>query len=458
MFKQRVIVIYSFTALIGITFLARLFVIQIVDDKYKTEADTRSIASIVEYPYRGLIYDRNDNILVYNEPAFDLMVIRNQAKGIDTLAFCDLLGIGKEEYVQKIRKAHPVKPSLFFEMMANEEFGKIQDQLVNYPGFFVAPRTVRKYPHKSLANVLGYLAEISKRQLERDTVKYYSQGDFVGINGVESEYENALRGKRGVRHKKVNNRGLITGAFGDGTLDTLSVPGDNIKLTIDLDLQKYAEKLFEGKVGSLVAIEPSTGEILAMVSSPSYDPNLFSGRFFSKNYSEVKNDSLKPLFNRPLRAWYPPGSMFKTIQSLIALQEGVVTPEEKIYSDKSLIGDLAKAGYYDMELAIQRSSNNYFYKVFRRVIDNGANNNSFVDSRIGLEKWVERVKKFGLGVKLDIDISGASPGIVPNLNVETTTKWNLAVGGFKVLRDKAITSMEVRRNFSLRTQREEGRK
>ncbi len=316
MFKQRVIIIYSFTALIGLTFLTRLFIIQVVNDKYKTEADTRSIASIVEYPYRGLVYDRNDNILVFNEPAFDLMVIKNQAKGIDTLAFCKTLNITKEDYIERIRKAHPVKPSLFFEMMANEEFAKIQDQLVNFPGFFVAPRTVRKYPHKSMANVLGYLAEISKRQLQRDTTEYYSQGDFVGINGVESEYEKSLRGKRGVRHKKVNNRGLITGEFGDGLLDTLSVPGDNIKLTIDLELQQYAEKLFEGKVGSLVAIEPSTGEILAMISSPSYDPNLFSGRYFGENYSKINRDSLKPLFNRPLRAGYPPGSMFKTIQLL----------------------------------------------------------------------------------------------------------------------------------------------
>jgi len=389
--------------------------LQVVDDKYKTEADTRSIATIVEYPYRGLIYDRNDKILVYNEPAFDLMVIRNQARGIDTLAFCELLSITKDDYVKAMKKVHPVKPSIFFEMLSNEEFAIIQDQLINYPGFFVAPRTVRRYPHKSMANVLGYLAEISKRQLDRDTTDYYSQGDFVGINGVESEYEVALRGKRGIRHKKVNNRGLITGEFGNGELDTLSVPGDNVKLTIDLELQQYAEKLLAGKVGSLVAIEPSTGEILAMVSSPSYDPNLLAGRNFSKNFSVIQRDSLKPLFNRPLRAWYPPGSMFKTIQSLIALQEGVVTPNEKIYSDKTLIGDLAPAGYYDVKRAIKKSSNNYFFKVFRRLIDDRKNKNSFIDSRIGLEKWTENIKKFGLGVKLDIDISGASEGIVPDV-------------------------------------------
>lgn len=415
MFKQRVIVIYSITAFIGITFLIRLFIIQVVDDKYKTEADTRSIAGIVEYPYRGLIYDRNDNILVYNEPAFDLMVIRNQARGIDTLAFSNLLGISKEEYITRIRKAHPVKPTLFAEMLSNEEFASIQDKLINFPGFFAVPRTVRKYPHNSLANVLGYLAEISKPQLDRDSSKYYRQGDFVGISGVESEYESPLRGKRGIRHVKVNNRGLITGTLGDGSLDTLSVPGANIKLTINLELQQYAEKLLDGKVGSLVAIEPSTGEILALVSSPSFDPNLLSGRKFSENFLEIQKDSLKPLFNRALRANYAPGSMFKTVQSLIALQEGVVTPNEKIYSDNRLIGDLAPVGYYDVKKAIKFSSNNYFYKLFRRLIDPDPAGNSFIDSREGLENWQARVKKFGLGVKPDIDIGGASAGLVPGI-------------------------------------------
>ncbi|MEL7144944.1 MAG: penicillin-binding transpeptidase domain-containing protein [Bacteroidota bacterium] len=417
MFKQRVITLYILTALVGATFLFRLFVIQVVDDTYKTEADTRSIASIVEYPYRGLIYDRNDNLLVYNEPAYDLMVIKNQARNIDTLALCEILDIPIEEYVEKMRKAHPIKPSLFFEMLSNEEFAVIQDQLIHFPGFFVAPRTVRKYPHQSLSHALGYLAEISKRQLEKDTARYYSQGDYVGINGIESEYEENLRGKRGIRHKKVNNRGLITGDFGEGALDSLSVPGDNITLTIDLELQQYAEKLMAGKVGSLVAIEPSTGEILAIVSSPAYDPNLLSGRTFSSNFRKIQLDSLKPLFNRPLRARYAPGSMFKTIQSLIALEEGVITANEQIYSNNQLIGDLAPIGYYDVEKAIQYSSNNYFFKVFRRLINQNQDPNTFIDSRLGLKRWEEKVKKFGLGVALDIDISGAYQGLVPDVKL-----------------------------------------
>ena len=413
MFKQRVIAIYIVTILVGLTFLIRLFVIQVVDDKYKTEADTRIITPIVEYPYRGLIYDRNEELLVYNEPAYDLMVIRSQAKNIDTLALCDILGITRDDFDQKMKGSHPIRPSLFFEMLSNEEFAVIQDQLIHFPGFFVAPRTVRKYPHQSLAHALGYLAEISKRQLERDTARYYSQGDYVGINGIESEYEASLRGRRGIRHKKVNNRGLITGDFGEGALDSLSVPGDNITLTIDLELQQYAEKLMAGKVGSLVAIEPSTGEILAIVSSPSYDPNLLTGRTFGSNFREIQLDSLKPLFNRPLRARYAPGSMFKTIQSLIALQAGVVTANEQIYSNNQLIGDLAPIGYYDVRKAIQFSSNNYYFKVFRRLINQNKDPNTFIDSRLGLDWWQERVKKFGLGVQLDIDISGAHEGLVP---------------------------------------------
>jgi len=417
MFKQRAIVIYSITGFIGIVFLIRLFNIQVLDDKYQVEADTRTIAPFVEYPYRGLVYDRNDELLVHNAPAFDLMVIRNQAKKIDTLALCSLLSITREDYIKRIQKASVVRPSLFYEMLSNEEYAVIQDQLINFPGFFAVPRTVRSYPHKSLANVLGYIGEISRSQLNRDTINYYTQGDYVGKSGIENKYEASLRGKRGIKFKKVNNRRLITGAFRNGEWDTLSVPGDNIKLTIDLELQQYAEKLMAGKVGSLVAIEPSTGEILAIVSSPTYDPNILTGRKFSENFAVIQQDSLKPLFNRPLRARYAPGSMFKTVQSLIALQAGVIKPYEKIYSDNKLIGDHAPIGYYDVKKAIKLSSNNYFFKVFRRLIDNGATSNSFIDSRVGLENWQKAVNKFGLGVKLDIDISGAYEGLVPGISL-----------------------------------------
>ncbi len=419
MYKERRIAIFGLILLVGITFSFKLFMIQVVDEDYKIAAENNIIHKVTEYPFRGLIYDRNGVLLVQNSPVFDLNVIPREVENIDTLAFCELFEISREEYNERISKARNYnlnKPSTFLEMIPNESFARIQDQLINYHGFFVTPRTIRTYPHTSLANALGYIGEISRRQLNKDTTNYYKQGDYIGISGVESEYEQELRGKRGVRVKMVNAKGVVKGDFRDGEYDSLSVPGKDLILTIDLELQQYAEKLLEGKIGSLVAIEPSTGEILAFVSSPSYDPNLLSGRKFGAEFGKLQSDSLKPIFNRPLMAMYPPGSMFKTLQSLVALQEGVVYPQEKIYSDGTLIGDLAPNGYYDVKKAIKFSSNNYFYKVFKRVINRNEDPNTYLDTRIGLEKWKTYVNNFGLGIELDTDLPNVKSGYVPSLS------------------------------------------
>ncbi len=264
-----------------------------------------------------------------------------------------------------------IKPSIFIKQISNEEFAQIQDKLINFKGFYISARSVREYPHPVLSNALGYVGEISKGQLDRDTTNYYRMGDYIGISGIESSYEKTLRGQRGVKKRMVNVRGVEQGLYKEGRLDTLSVPGNNLISTIDLSLQQYAEKLLEGKVGSLVAIQPATGEILSIVSAPTYDPNILSGRGFSDNFQILSQDTLVPLFNRPIMAMYPPGSMFKTIQALIALQENVIDKDELIYSDGRLIGDLAPIGYYDVEEAITYSSNNYFFKVFRRIINQG---------------------------------------------------------------------------------------
>jgi penicillin-binding protein 2 len=419
MYRERRFTIFVLIVLVSVTFSFRLFYIQIVDDEYKTEAENNIILTETEYAYRGLLYDRNDKLLVYNNPVFDLMVVPREVKGLDTLKFCQTLEITKEDFEAKLKKAwnyaYGAKPSTFMEMIPEELFAKVQDQLINFPGFFARSRTVRKYPHTSLANSLGYVGEINRRLLNKDTTNYYRQGDYIGISGVESEYEEQLRGTRGVRVKMRNNKGVVKGAFRDGAYDTLSVPGLDLKLTIDLDIQQYAEKLMEGKVGSLVAIEPSTGEILALVSAPSYDPNLLSGRDFGTNFQALQQDSLKPIFNRPFMAMYPPGSMFKTVQSLISLQEGVVHPYEKIYSDGTLIGDLAPNGYYDVKKAIKNSSNNYYYKVFKRVINRKEDPNQFIDTRIGLEKWKKYVNNFALGEVLDCDLPNVKKGYVPSL-------------------------------------------
>jgi penicillin-binding protein 2 len=383
--ESRKYIIQGVIVLSSIVFVFKLFSIQVLDGNYKLAAENNIVQKIVEYPYRGLILDREGEPIVINTPIYDLMIVPREVQMTDSLAFCNLMNITIEDFKVKIKAAakySTIKPSIFIDKLSNQEFARIQDKIINYQGFYVLARTVRSYPDRMLSNALGYVGEISKRQLERDSTGYYSQGDFIGISGMESQYEKVLRGKRGVSYKMVNVRGVEKGNFKDGQYDTLSIPGENIISTIDRDLQKYAEKLLEGKVGSAVAIEPSTGEILAFVSSPSYDPNLLSGKNFSAAYNQLTLDTLKPLFNRPLMAMYPPGSMFKTVQALIAMQYKVLTPNEIIYSDGNLIGDLAPNGPYNLIRAITLSSNNYFYKVFRRIINQDVDPNTYIDSRM----------------------------------------------------------------------------
>lgn len=402
---------------IGIIFAIKLFSIQVLSDNYRLAAENNILQEIIEYPYRGLIFDRNEELLVYNSPIYDLMVVPREVHIKDTATFCALLEITREEFVERMTKAKKYSrklPSQFMKQIPNRQFAAIQDRLVEYSGFYPKARTIRDYPHTILANVFGYIGEVSSRQLRNDTSDYYKAGDFLGITGLEAEYEPALRGKRGVRFRMVNVSGIEKGSFKNGKMDTLSVPGENLQLSIDLGLQRYAEKLIRNKIGSVVAIEPSSGEILAMVSSPSYDPNLLSGREFGQNFSQLSSDSLKPLFNRPLMAMYPPGSIFKIVQGLIALEEEVIGPYDQLHCDGSLIGDHAPPGYYDMHKAIMYSSNNYFYKVFRRVINQRVEESPFKDAPIGLTNWKEHVQRFGLGKPLGIDLPNERAGLVPS--------------------------------------------
>ena len=416
---SRKLIIRSGVVVVGIVFLIKLLSIQVLSDNYRLAAENNIIQRIIEYPYRGLIHDRNGELLVINNPIYDLMVVPMEVEVEDTTAFCSLFGIDKETFIEKYKEARSysvIKPSIFIKQISNEEFAKIQDKLINFKGFYISARSVREYPHPVLSNALGYVGEISKNQLDRDTTNYYRMGDYIGISGVESSYEEALRGLRGVKKRMVNVRGVEQGLYKDGRLDTMSIPGSNLVSTIDLTLQRYAEKLLDGKVGSLVAIQPSTGEILGIVSAPSYDPNFLTGRGFSENFQKLSADTLVPLFNRPIMAMYPPGSMFKTIQALIALQENVINEDELIYSDGRLIGDLAPIGYYDVEEAIIYSSNNYFYKVFRRIINQGQDLSPYIDARFGLEKWRSYVVRFGLGITLDIDLPNPTSGYVPTVD------------------------------------------
>lgn len=417
--ESRKIIIRLGVIFVGLVFLIKLFSIQVLSDNYMQAAENNILQRIIEYPYRGLIYDRNGELLVINDPIYDLMVVPMEVEVKDTSLFCSMFDIQKDEFVEKYKEARNysvIKPSIFIKQISNKEFAGIQDKLINFKGFYIYARSVRDYPYQTLANALGYVGEISKNQLDRDTTDYYRMGDYIGIIGLESSYENELRGTRGVKKRMVNVRGVEKGIFKEGRDDTLSIPGKNLISTIDLDIQLYAEKLLAGKVGSLVAIEPETGEILSIVSSPSYEPSRLSGKVFSENFMQLSQDTLVPLFNRPIMAMYPPGSMFKTVQSLIALQENVVKPDELIYSDGRLIGDLAPNGYYDIKDAITYSSNNYFFKLFRRVVNQGDDPNPYLNARYGLERWRNHVVKFGLGVRLGIDLPNPTSGYVPTLS------------------------------------------
>ncbi len=417
--ESRKIIIRLGVIFVGLVFLIKLFSIQVLSDNYMQAAENNILQRIIEYPYRGLIYDRNGELLVINDPIYDLMVVPMEVEVKDTSLFCSMFDIQKDEFVEKYKEARRysvIKPSIFIKQISNKEFAGIQDKLINFKGFYIYARSVRDYPYQTLANALGYVGEISKNRLDRDTTDYYRMGDYIGIIGLESSYENELRGTRGVKKRMVNVRGIEKGIFKEGRDDTLSIPGMNLISTIDLDIQLYAEQLLAGKVGSLVAIEPETGEILSIVSSPSYEPSRLSGKVFSENFVQLSQDTLVPLFNRPIMAMYPPGSMFKTVQSLIALQENVVKRDELIYSDGRLIGDLAPNGYYDIKDAITYSSNNYFFKLFRRIVNQGDDPNPYLNARYGLEKWRKYVVKFGLGVRLGIDLPNPTSGYVPTLS------------------------------------------
>ena len=414
---QRPIIILFFIFLVSIILLVRLFMIQVVDDSFMKRAESNAIQRIVDHPYRGLVYDRNGKLLVFNNPIFDVMVVPKEFKVGDTTRFCELFKISKEQLIESYsaaRKYSSVKPSTFIKQISTKDFARIQDFLVDYPGLFIMTRSVRSYPNSTAGHALGYIGEISAGQLERDTLRYYAQGDYVGLSGMERYYENELRGKKGVKYKMVNVRGIDKGPFKDGEYDTASVAGKNITSTIDMDLQMYGERLLAGKTGSVVAIEPATGEILAMISAPFYDPNDLTGANFSKNYRVLNNDPIKPLFNRPIMATYPPGSIFKIVQSLIGLQTGVLVPETTFACNKSLVACHNHPNPVNLFGAIRNSCNPYYHQAFRQIINQEVSSNTFKDTEIGLNAWRESVLKFGLGGNLGVDMTNEKGGSIPS--------------------------------------------
>jgi penicillin-binding protein 2 len=409
--------------LMGLIFLVKLFFIQVVDQSYRDLADVNAILKLPQYPIRGTIYDRNKKLIVYNNPEFDLMIVLKEVKHLDTARFCTVFGIDKQQLNDlfknlkseiRARKASELQPYPFIRQLSTLDMAKVQDNIDEFRGFYVEARTTRAYAGKAGANALGYVSEISAEQLKKYDKKLYRQRDYIGQSGIEAYYEEYLRGKRGVQYLLRNKDGVIKGKYDDGKSDTLSVPGQDLVSTLDIDLQEYGEYLMKGKAGSIIAIEPGTGEILAMISGPSYDPLLLTGRNYSKNYVTISNDTNKPLFNRPLMAAYRPGSIFKIAQAMVALQEGVITPETRIRCDRSIIGCHGPHSNEDLRGAITNSCNPYFRDVLRRMLNQGKANNPFDDTRIGLQEWNRHITSFGFGSPLGIDLPSEKGGLMPS--------------------------------------------
>lgn len=415
MLENRKYVIIGVFCLMALTYLARLFYLQVLDDTYSLGASKNSIKRVIEIPYRGQIYDRNNQLLVYNTPVYDLYVTPKKVNISDTAAFCRLMDITRSDFDSIMGLAQnysAVKPSLFMRQLSKEDFARIQDALVDYQGFEPVISSMRTYPAHTMANALGYVSEISKKQLDNQDIPYYRQGDYIGHNGLEEQYEEQLRGKRGVKFVMQNVRGVNKGPWKNGEFDTLAVAGDNLITGIDVEVQQYADSLMNNKVGAVLAVEPSTGEILVSVSAPTYDPNLLSSRYFSKNYRALIKNPYKPLINRPVMASYRPGSTFKLIQALIAQQQGSLLPST-VYGHAGSPMRCHCRGGNNLRGAVQNSCNPYFYYVFRKFLYFNGEHNTFKASAIGLRQWHDMAEKFGIGARLGVDLPSELKGNLP---------------------------------------------
>lgn len=422
--EKRKFVIGGVAVLIVLVYLLRLFALQIMSDDYKRNADSNAFLKKMQYPSRGLIRDRNGQLLVYNEPAYNIMVVMTEQKGIDTLDFCRTLGITKEYYIKRMLeiKNPGLNPGysrytqqLFMIQIPAEDFSVFQEKLFKFRGFYVERRSVRRYANTGAAHVLGDVGEVSPRDIERDD--YYRQGDYIGKLGVEASYEEVLRGEKGMEILLRDVRGRIQGHYLDGAFDRRPVPGKNLTLGLDIELQKLGERLMEGKIGSIVAIEPATGEILCMVSSPGYDPHVLTGRMRGANYRKLRNDPWVPLLNRAISGQYPPGSTFKPSQALIFLQEGIIGPQTMFpCSGGFRYGRFLQkchphAAPLPLQPAIATSCNSYFSWGFFRMMSARAKYGSIQNA---MTCWKDYLVAMGFGYKLGVDLPGEVRGMIPN--------------------------------------------
>ncbi|HBB92955.1 MAG: penicillin-binding protein 2 [Bacteroidetes bacterium GWF2_49_14] len=414
--QSRKYVIGGMVLLVSVIYLFRLFYIQVIDQSYKLSSNNNSRLRQVEFAARGMIFDRYGKVLVFNEAVFDLLVLPQQVKNFDTLDLCGMLKVDPAELRESLKKAREYsryRQSPVVRNVSPEQIAALQEKLYKFPGFSIQTRTQRKYPEPIAPHVLGYVGEVNASDMTDNP--YYQMGDYIGKSGLESEYEEILRGRKGIHFMLVDVHNRVQGNFDNGRYDTIPEPGRKLTTTIDAGLQQYGEQLLAHKRGSIVAIEPATGEILALISSPGYDPNELVGRVRGQNFERLMNDSLNPLFNRATMSRYSPGSIFKIIQALIALQLGVLDEFYSVDCNKGIIGCHNHPNAHGLREGIRYSCNPYFYTVFRRIILQGKSTSNFRDSEMGLSTWTPMAKNFGLGQVLPVDIPGVKPGLIPDV-------------------------------------------
>jgi penicillin-binding protein 2 len=412
--KDRRLLVIVLFMLVTLLFIGRLFQLQVLDEDWKIKAAHITERSVTKYPSRGVIYDRNGRLLVGNIAVYDLMVVPREVENLDTLALAKLLSIEPQDFKKRLNKAKAYsnfKPTAIAKLIPSDEYVNIAEALGSYKGFYGQVRSMRTYPDHIAAHVLGYISEVSQKRIEEDS--YYHSGDYIGANGVEAVYEESLRGKKGVEIMLVDVHNNVRGKFEKGIYDTMSVSGKDLTSSLDVELQKYGEALMQNKRGSVVAIEPATGEILAMVNNPAYDPNLLVGRVRSHNYSILLSDTLKPFFNRALQAKYPPGSTFKLLNALIGQQTNTLNPNTSYTCHNGYSFGRRKLGCHShssplkLDYSIMTSCNAYYCNVFREILE------SKPTAEEGYLVWRSYVMQFGLGSKLQTDMTGEVEGLVP---------------------------------------------
>lgn len=422
--EKRKYVIGGFIVIIVLIYLIRLFNLQVLDSRYKDDADSNAFLRKAIFPSRGVIYDRNGNVVVYNRPAYDIMMIPKDVHPFDTLDFCRTLNISPEQLKKRFsdmkdKRLNPgyssYSPQTLLTHLSPEDYGKLQEKMYRFPGFFIQKRILREYNYHCAANVLGNIREVSPADIERDS--YYSRGDYTGDLGVERSYEKYLRGEKGEEILIRDARGQIQGRFEDGARDKKAISGKNLTLGIDIELQEYAEQLMRNKIGAVVAIEPATGEILAMVTSPSYDPSLLVGRERGKNYAALRSNPQKPLLDRSIQGAYPPGSTFKPSQGLILLQEGIINLSTPYPCYRGYINGGLRVGCHGhgspipLKPALQTSCNAFFCWGFKAMIDRRS---KYGTPAKAFEVWKNYLVELGYGYRLGVDIPGESRGFIPN--------------------------------------------